>query len=118
MEGFWIIATFAAGIIAALSLLVNAVLWLIGRREGRFMISRGIGSNGVDLILVEPSSNNIDLKTLTWEGNIWKQDKEGMICAENLGKRVAEMTRIVKQGITALANELPSEYFYNSKDLL
>ena len=39
------------------------------------------------------------------------KDREGMMCAENLGKRVAEMTRIVKTGISALENELPSEYF-------
>ena len=39
------------------------------------------------------------------------EDREGMLCAENLGKRVAEMTRIVKTGISALENELPSEYF-------
>ncbi len=39
------------------------------------------------------------------------KDREGMMCAENLGKRVAEMTRIVKAGISALENELPSEYF-------
>lgn len=46
------------------------------------------------------------------------QDKEGMMCAENLGKRVAEMTHIVKEGITALERELPSEYFYNFEELL
>ena len=39
------------------------------------------------------------------------KDREGMMCAENLGKRVAEMTRIVKAGISALENELPSDYF-------
>lgn len=40
------------------------------------------------------------------------KDEEGMRCAENVGKRVAEMTRIVKAGILALEKELPSEYSY------
>jgi multimeric flavodoxin WrbA len=43
--------------------------------------------------------------------NILK-DEEGMRCAESVGKRVAEMTRIVKTGLSALEKELPSEYFY------
>ena len=41
------------------------------------------------------------------------KDKEGMMCAENLGKRVAEMTKIVKAGIEAVKDELPSEYVYD-----
>lgn len=40
------------------------------------------------------------------------EDKEGLMCAENLGKRVAEMTRIVKAGLEVMKDELPSEYFY------
>jgi multimeric flavodoxin WrbA len=40
-------------------------------------------------------------------------DPEGMLCAENVGKRVAEMTRIVKVGMLALAGELPGEYTYS-----
>jgi multimeric flavodoxin WrbA len=40
------------------------------------------------------------------------KDEEGLRCAVNLGKRVAEMTRIVKTGKSALEKELPSEYFY------
>jgi len=40
------------------------------------------------------------------------EDKEGLMCAENLGKRVAEMTKIVKAGLLAIKDELPSEYFY------
>lgn len=45
------------------------------------------------------------------------QDEEGMMCAENLGKRVAEMSKIVKAGIEAVKEELPSEYFYNWEEL-
>jgi multimeric flavodoxin WrbA len=38
-------------------------------------------------------------------------DKEGLACAVNLGKRVAEMTKIVKAGMLAIKDELPPEYF-------
>jgi multimeric flavodoxin WrbA len=37
-------------------------------------------------------------------------DHEGLMCAENVGKRVAEMTGIVKAGLAALRQKLPSEY--------
>ncbi len=37
-------------------------------------------------------------------------DAEGLMCAENVGRRVAEMTAIVKAGKAALGNELPEEY--------
>jgi multimeric flavodoxin WrbA len=40
-------------------------------------------------------------------------DPEGMVSAQNVGKRVAEMTRIVKAGMTAIAKDLPEEYFYS-----
>jgi hypothetical protein len=39
------------------------------------------------------------------------EDKEALNCAGNLGKRVAEMTRVVKAGLLALKEELPAEYF-------
>ena len=38
-------------------------------------------------------------------------DKEGLTSAANLGRRVAEMTKIVKTGLLALKDELPDEYF-------
>lgn len=41
------------------------------------------------------------------------EDPEGMLSVENVGRRVAEMTRIVKTGITALKDDLPGEYFYS-----
>lgn len=41
------------------------------------------------------------------------EDPEGMVSIENVGKRVAEMTRIVKAGMSALEKELPDEYFYS-----
>jgi len=40
------------------------------------------------------------------------KDDEGMNCARNLGKRVAETTKIFKAGKSALEKELPKEYFY------
>jgi len=45
------------------------------------------------------------------------QSEEGIACVTNLGKRVAEMTKIVKTGMSALKDELPSEYFYTWEEL-
>ncbi|HHY95292.1 MAG TPA: flavodoxin family protein [Firmicutes bacterium] len=45
------------------------------------------------------------------------QDEEGLRCVTNLGKRVAEMTRIVKAGMLALRDELPPEYSYSWGEL-
>lgn len=45
------------------------------------------------------------------------EDTEGMMCAANLGKRVAEMTKVVKAGLEALKDELPNEYFYTWEEL-
>lgn len=45
------------------------------------------------------------------------RDAEGMSCVLNLGKRVAETTRIVKAGLLALREELPTEYSYSWRDL-
>jgi multimeric flavodoxin WrbA len=45
------------------------------------------------------------------------KDTEGVTCAINLGKRVAEMTKIVKAGLLAVKEELPGEYFYNWEKL-
>ena len=39
------------------------------------------------------------------------ENDENMTCAANLGKRVAEMTRIVKAGKEAIKDELPEDYF-------
>lgn len=39
-------------------------------------------------------------------------DLEGLMCAESVGKRVAETASIVKAGIAALKDKLPSEYSY------
>lgn len=44
------------------------------------------------------------------------KDEEGIACALNVGKRVAEMTKIVKVGISALKKELPDDYFYTWGD--
>jgi len=48
------------------------------------------------------------------EDNILK-DEHGIICAQNVARRVAEMARIVKAGKAALGEELPSEYSYALK---
>jgi multimeric flavodoxin WrbA len=39
-------------------------------------------------------------------------DHEGLMCAESVGRRVAETASIVKAGIAALKEKLPSEYSY------
>ena len=45
------------------------------------------------------------------------ESEEGIACVMNLGKRVAEMTRIVKAGMASLKDELPNEYFYTWEEL-
>jgi multimeric flavodoxin WrbA len=45
------------------------------------------------------------------------EDREGLVAAVNLGKRVAEMAKIVQAGKQALADELPSEYFFPWEDM-
>jgi multimeric flavodoxin WrbA len=45
------------------------------------------------------------------------QDTEGLQCVENLGKRVAETTRLVKSGFEVMEKEMPSEYFYSWEEL-
>jgi multimeric flavodoxin WrbA len=45
------------------------------------------------------------------------KDEEGMRCAESVGRRVAEMARIIKVGISTLKNELPAEYFYTWEEV-
>lgn len=45
-------------------------------------------------------------------------DKEGLEKVANLGKRVAEMTKIMKAGISSVKEDLPSEYFYSREDLI
>ncbi|MBI5118238.1 flavodoxin family protein [Candidatus Poribacteria bacterium] len=40
------------------------------------------------------------------------EDNEGLMCAESVGKRVAEVASIVKAGMVALGDKLPSEYTY------
>ena len=49
--------------------------------------------------------------------NVSLQSEEGIACVMNLGKRVAELTRIVKAGMLALKDELPSEYFYTWEEV-
>ena len=44
-------------------------------------------------------------------------DEKGIAAAINVGKRVAEMTKIVKAGMLTLAKELPSEYRYKSESM-
>jgi multimeric flavodoxin WrbA len=39
------------------------------------------------------------------------KDEEGLRCAASVGKRVAEMTWIVRSGISTLEKKLPGEYF-------
>ena len=45
-------------------------------------------------------------------------DKRALSCAAELGKRVAQMTKIVKTGMLALEKELPHEYFYKPDEFL
>ena len=46
-----------------------------------------------------------------------RQDKRALAVARNVGRRVAEMSRIVKAGLAALENELPEKYFFRREML-
>jgi len=45
------------------------------------------------------------------EDNILK-DEHGLVCAQNVARRVAEMARILKAGKASLGKDLPGEYSY------
>ena len=51
------------------------------------------------------------------EKDIGVEDEEEFKHVANLGKRVAEMTRIVKAGISVVRVDLPREYFYSLEEL-
>jgi multimeric flavodoxin WrbA len=51
------------------------------------------------------------------DANSILQDEIGMRTARNLGKRLAEMTRIVRIGMKVLGDQLPGEYSF-SKEML
>ena len=44
-------------------------------------------------------------------------DEKGLALTVDLGKRVAEITRVMRAGVSALAEELPDDYFYTSDEL-
>jgi hypothetical protein len=48
--------------------------------------------------------------------NIIIDDDKAIAGAEQLGRRIAEITKIVKVGLTALEKELPRDYFYTSNE--
>lgn len=88
-----------------------------------FLIQSSLLMNGVavsgDTILGDyfgaagwTGSTNVDFAEQLKSRDVALEDKEGLKLAENLGKRVAEMAKIVKAGLLALKDELPSEYFY------
>jgi multimeric flavodoxin WrbA len=83
-----------------------------------FMINSSLVMNGVvvsgdtvmgNYIGAAANTGELSMERLKSKDGILG-DKEALNCAENLGKRVAEMTRIVKAGLEALKNELPKEY--------
>jgi len=45
------------------------------------------------------------------------KDELGIACAMNIGRRVAETTKIVRTGVSALKQELPAEYFYTWEEI-
>lgn len=57
------------------------------------------------------------LKDQVMHKGVSLKDQEGVTCVINLGKRVAETTRVVRAGMLALEKELPSEYFYRWEEL-
>lgn len=84
-----------------------------------FMINSSLVMNGVVVSGDTMLGNYIGAAANTGEVTLERlqskevvlEDEEGLKCAENLGKRVAEMTKIVKAGLLAMKDELPAEYF-------
>ena len=84
-----------------------------------FMIQSSLVMNGVvvsgdtvmgNYIGAAANTGEISMERMRSKDGVL-EDKEGLTCAGNLGKRVAEMTRIVKAGLAAIKDELPAEYF-------
>lgn len=83
-----------------------------------FMINSSLVMNGVvvsgDTLIgnyIGAAGNTVELsmeRLKSRDGIL--ENEEALNSAENLGKRVAEMTRIVKAGLLALKDELPKEY--------
>lgn len=82
--GFWITTTFIAGFIAVLAIVILVAILFFAKKEGRYMIKRGTFAKGIDLLLVNPQSNKLELKVIEWAGNIWKEGKEGMMVGMSL----------------------------------
>lgn len=78
-DSFFIITTVAAGAVAILFLLITGYLWIAARKEGRYMIGKGFGGKGLDLLRHQPMSNKISLVNITWAGRLWKMGKEGLL---------------------------------------
>lgn len=84
-----------------------------------FMIQSSLIMNGVVVSGDTVMGNYIGASANTGEVTVESlksreavlEDDEGLKCAENLGKRIAEMTKIVKAGLLAVKDELPEEYF-------
>jgi multimeric flavodoxin WrbA len=55
----------------------------------------------------------------TWDKGSIRQDEQSLIVARNLGRRLAEMTLIVKNGLLAMEKDLQDGYYYtwHSKSL-
>lgn len=83
-------------------LLVNGVAV-----SGDTMLGDYIGSGGF---------TGSSLECLKSRDGILK-DKEALTCSEHLGKRVAEMAKIVRVELLTLEKELPSEYFSEWKEI-
>ena len=64
-----------------------------------------------------PGIEDMDRYDKLMSKDIILKDEKGVELAVNLGQRVAEMTRIVKAGISTLEKDLPKEYFYSWEEL-
>jgi len=110
---------------------VCGVLTVGGTRYGgqdltlSFMVNSCLCSNGLvvagDILTGSYIGAAAQAPAFTVEDLIKKdqvlEDEEGLMCMANLGKRVAEMTKIVKAGLSAVKDELPSEYSYSWEEL-
>jgi multimeric flavodoxin WrbA len=91
------------------SLLMNGIVVAGNTMQGDY-----IGTAG---FLAASVPKEMSRKEMLAEKDMVLNDEVAVTSAMNLGKRVAEVARIVKAGISILGKELPGEYFYKSDEL-
>ena len=100
---------FTLSFLACSSLLMNGLVVAGNTMQGDY-----IGTAGFLAASVPKEMSRAEMLA---SKDIVLNDETAVTSAIGLGKRVAEVTRIVKAGKSVLEKELPGEYFYKSDEL-